>query len=467
MPGYEDEIKLLDTAWETRISTCAFPADMCMAMVDIRDIIENCNDALTRAGLAAVPYSPDAGYQELIRITNNIVKLNDYITKVRADLGSAIDDPLFYAFNQKGKATELLSLIHMEDFQTANTVNVETITSYDGNIGTTTKPTIGFSDFIGSGGEVNPAAPVTQTVCVQEFNDLFAQTYELSKKYGNLSEDDVKSLKDYQNLLLTSTEFDHKKEQPFLDLLSGLVDILIITQFLKAAAGYDPITDEDLTDQERNMLVISGSVQVLLLGVGFGSELMAKAAVVDAKVIAGEGKVIAGEGLAGEAIAGEKVIIIGEGAAAEGGTDDFVGMLKGEKVTLPNVKGQTIQYTKVSTENLAELRKAFNTTDRKEFLKFLSNDDNMLEQLNKAGLTDTDILKMKDGYVPTGYQVHHKIPLDGGGTNSFDNLVLIKNDPYHKVITNSQNSVTSGLDAGQTMIIDNWPIPDGYIYPKE
>jgi hypothetical protein len=24
------------------------------------------------------------------------------------------------------------------------------------------------------------------------------------------------------------------------------------------------------------------------------------------------------------------------------------------------------------------------------------------------------------------------------GTNAFDNLVLIKNDPYHKVVTNAQ-----------------------------
>ena len=156
------------------------------------------------------------------------MKLNDYITKVRADLGSAIDDPLFYAFNQKGKATELLSLIHMEDFQTANTVNVGTITSYDGNIGTTVNATIGFADFIGSGDEVNPAAPVTQKVCVQEFNDLFAQAYELGIKYGNLSADDVKSLKDYQNLLITNTEFDHKNEQPVRDLISGDIRLIAL-----------------------------------------------------------------------------------------------------------------------------------------------------------------------------------------------------------------------------------------------
>ena len=90
----------------------------------------------------------------------------------------------------------------------------------------------------------------------------------------------------------------------------------------------------------------------------------------------------------------------------------------------------------------------------------------MLQQLKTAGLTDTEILKMKNGYVPTGYQVHHKIPLDGGGTNSLDNLVLIKNDPYHKVITNIQNSVTSGVKSGQTIKTDNWPTPDGKIYPK-
>ena len=154
-------------------------------------------------------------------------------------------------------------------------------------------------------------------------------------------------------------------------------------------------------------------------------------------------------------------------SVVESGSDDYVGILKGEKVTLPYVKSQKIQYTKVRTENLAQIRKAFNATGRKEFVKFLSNDENMLQQLKKAGLSDIDIQKMKDGYVPTGYQVHHKIPLDGGGTNSFDNLVLIRNDPYHKVITNTQNSLTSGLDAGQTKTIDNWPIPDGYIYPIE
>ena len=33
------------------------------------------------------------------------------------------------------------------------------------------------------------------------------------------------------------------------------------------------------------------------------------------------------------------------------------------------------------------------------------------EYLRSAGFTEADILKIQNGYVPTGWQVHHKIPL--------------------------------------------------------
>ena len=55
--------------------------------------------------------------------------------------------------------------------------------------------------------------------------------------------------------------------------------------------------------------------------------------------------------------------------------------------------------------------------------------------LKSHGLSETDIQKLKDGFVPKGYQVHHELPLDDSGTNDFSNLVLIKNEPYNKVIT--------------------------------
>ncbi|WP_322392432.1 HNH endonuclease signature motif containing protein, partial [Clostridium perfringens] len=107
------------------------------------------------------------------------------------------------------------------------------------------------------------------------------------------------------------------------------------------------------------------------------------------------------------------------------------------------------------------MRKAFNSTERKKFLQDLAQDD---DTLKRAGLTDSDIARMKDGLNPKGCQVHHKLPLDDGRTNALDNLILIKNDPYHKTITNFQNTFAKQLDTGDTKIIE-WPIPEGNIYP--
>lgn len=84
--------------------------------------------------------------------------------------------------------------------------------------------------------------------------------------------------------------------------------------------------------------------------------------------------------------------------------------------------------------------------------------------MRAAGFAESDILDLADGYVPDGWQVHHKLPLDDGGTNSLDNLVLIQNEPYHKVITNYQNSVTKGFQIGELNQVE-WPMIDGSFYP--
>lgn len=94
-----------------------------------------------------------------------------------------------------------------------------------------------------------------------------------------------------------------------------------------------------------------------------------------------------------------------------------------------------IEYAKRAREEYQKLRREFDLTVRKEFLKDISKDTDKLREL---GFSESDIQKLADGLVPIGYQVHHQLPLDDSGTNSFENLVLIKNDPYHKVITNYQ-----------------------------
>jgi hypothetical protein len=72
---------------------------------------------------------------------------------------------------------------------------------------------------------------------------------------------------------------------------------------------------------------------------------------------------------------------------------------------------------------------------------------------------------MENGLCPDGCQVHHNKPLDDGGTNDFNNLVLIKNDPYHKAVTAYQNSSTAGLNHGECRTIKTWPTFNTNIYP--
>lgn len=44
--------------------------------------------------------------------------------------------------------------------------------------------------------------------------------------------------------------------------------------------------------------------------------------------------------------------------------------------------------------------------------------------------------------------------------------MLIQNEPYHKVITNYQNSTMRGMLEGESKTV-KWPIPNDDIYPKE
>jgi hypothetical protein len=150
---------------------------------------------------------------------------------------------------------------------------------------------------------------------------------------------------------------------------------------------------------------------------------------------------------------------VGKGVGAE-----HMGRLKGKEVLLRDILEREVTYTKRNREEFKQLRNKFNSSVRKNFLQDLASDEKKIKQLFDAGLTEIDINNLKSGLVPDGYQVHHKLPLDDGGTNDFKNLILIKNDPYHKVLTNSQKELTKGMKVGDSINI-KWPIPKGFIYP--
>ena len=145
--------------------------------------------------------------------------------------------------------------------------------------------------------------------------------------------------------------------------------------------------------------------------------------------------------------------------------ESFEGKVGDKKVVLENVDVTTFKYKKRDEQELDTLRRKFNSSARKNFLKDKANDPKDVEKLKEAGLTDKDIEEMKEGYVPDGYEVHHKYPLDDNGTNDTRNLVLIKNEPYHQAITNAQNKQIKDIEPGETKKV-TLPMPKSFIYPE-
>jgi hypothetical protein len=142
--------------------------------------------------------------------------------------------------------------------------------------------------------------------------------------------------------------------------------------------------------------------------------------------------------------------------------DNFVGEVRGQRVELPGVRTENFSYVKRDRVQYDQLRRDFDNHGRADFLKRLGADKE--KELRAAGLGDADIALIQQGKVPQGWQVHHKKPLDDGGDNTFNNLVLIKNDPYHQAITNAQKRLVGDLKPGEARTVD-FPIPEGSIYP--
>jgi len=152
--------------------------------------------------------------------------------------------------------------------------------------------------------------------------------------------------------------------------------------------------------------------------------------------------------------------------AATRQTDEGVyrGTVRGQAVELRGVDSVSVNYVKRDRVEYAALRKDFDSTVRGDFLRDLAGDPAKVDALRKAGLDQAAIDRIASGRVPQGWQVHHKLPLDDGGTNSFDNLVLIRNDPHHIALTNAQRSLVGDLAVGQSRQVD-FPIPRGFVYP--
>ena len=140
---------------------------------------------------------------------------------------------------------------------------------------------------------------------------------------------------------------------------------------------------------------------------------------------------------------------------------NYLGKLRGEPRIVNGITITDINYIKRNSAEAALLRKEFDSTVRRKFIKEIANAPDAANIF-----LSSQLLRMKNGKSPDGWDVHHKLPLDDSGTNSFNNLVLIEKEPYHKIFTNMQRSAAKNLVPGESRITP-WAIPTGSIYPHK
>lgn len=180
-----------------------------------------------------------------------------------------------------------------------------------------------------------------------------------------------------------------------------------------------------------------------------------------------------GGGLAGGRLDPINYRVTQEGIGANGGNVRvrYVGgkkvptaMLRGQKYDLNGMESRPLDYTKRSPEEVSNYRRPFDSSVRKNWLK--NTVEHHEGHLRNAGLDDDDLDRMRAGKAPRRYDVHHIEPLDDGGTNTDSNLILMRKETEHKLLTGYQNSMTRGMKPGDSQIIE-WPYPqnDAVIWP--
>lgn len=84
-----------------------------------------------------------------------------------------------------------------------------------------------------------------------------------------------------------------------------------------------------------------------------------------------------------------------------------------------------------SDEEVHQMRQAYEKENKiqREFLKFLAKSGAMNNIFSRS------VVKMAEqrGARPRGYQIHHIIPLCCGGTNDFDNLMLVHKNVHAEI----------------------------------
>lgn len=77
------------------------------------------------------------------------------------------------------------------------------------------------------------------------------------------------------------------------------------------------------------------------------------------------------------------------------------------------------------------MREQFKKEVRPAFLKHLA--EHHADELRAMGISESGLAQMRKGLSVNGYNVHHKLPIHGGGTNDFKNLIIMPIKPHDEL----------------------------------
>ena len=123
-----------------------------------------------------------------------------------------------------------------------------------------------------------------------------------------------------------------------------------------------------------------------------------------------------------------------------------------------------VDFVPLDPNWLMELRKAFKRT-RRDFLKYVGY--HHVNELLAAGMTEEAIKLVKKGKAPIGYNVHHKLPIHGGGKNEFSNLILMPIGPHDDLHHKVMDPQVAQMQSGETKkVVIPWTDDMVYIDPE-
>ena len=255
------QIKKLDVVgFESRVDANNLGMDKFAALLEADKALVEAEAILSECGIEGItPTGYVSKAEKIERLCDDASLLLDYPYELTEELLSVDSD---FA-KRVQEVTNALSTIKIDDIRIKNNFDINTILPYEENasVETDLKEYLTLEDFVGSFEELSPQ----ETTFVKGFTDLL---------YSPLITDD----KDLQAILtdkdgeiqeiLYGAEINDTKNKPGRDFLAEVMNILTFGTYSNAIAilGYDPITKELLSEEQRKDLTLSDFKKAFSLG---------------------------------------------------------------------------------------------------------------------------------------------------------------------------------------------------------